>query len=344
MMSFASPLVLFLIPAFLIFAFLVKKRLDSASVAFPSAALVKDRTKSLKLFLVTKVYYLRVLALVLLLAAGARPQMPDRSIVRKEGVAVVLCIDCSSTMVVDDLRLSFRDLAERTGYTDAGKKMKRIDAVREVARDFILSRENDLIGIVAFAAEAFLVCPPTFDHEWLLGSLERVRVGLIKDGTAIGSGILASLNALREVEAKSKAVILLTDGINNFGRVPPAVAAKAARAVGVKIYTIGLSSEGPGLRKAADGSGRMVYRDTGITLDEESLRRIAGTTGGLYFRARDMGSLRKSYAEIDRLEKAQIAEAGFGEKNDIFQIFVYGALLLLALEIILSGTLLRKLP
>jgi len=197
---------------------------------------------------------------------------------------------------------------------------------------------------VAFAAQAYTICPPTYDHAWLLNSLERINVGMIKDGTAIGSGILSSLDALKDIKARSKVVILLTDGINNFGEVPPLVAAGSARALGIKIYTIGIASRASAPFPTKDIYGKKIYQNIRIDLDEEALKKIARITGGSYYRAVNMATLKDSYREIDKLEKAVLKESAFNKNKDIFSMAAYAALLVLIFEIILGSTYLRKVP
>jgi len=342
-MIFRSPWVLLALPVFFIIFFTLCRKNNMVGFIFPSDEIIKGFRGTFKSWLVNKAGYLRVIAIILIVIAMARPQITREKPIKKEGIGVILAIDCSSTMLAQKIRLTLEDLALKK-TKDGSRQVKRIDAVREVARDFIESRPDDLIGLVAFAAEAFIVCPLTFDHEWLLHSLKRVEVGLIKDGTAIGSGILSSLNPLKEIKAKSKVVILLTDGINNFGKIPPMVAAKAARALGVKIYTIGIVSKGQGLVADETQSGRRVYRDARIDVDEADLKKIARLTGGMYFRADDMESLRESYKEIDRLEKVSMEEESYQEYVDIFPYFLIPAFILLLLDIFLADTFLRRIP
>lgn len=280
---------------------------------------------------------------MLIILALARPQLTTEKETRKEGIGIVIIVDTSSTMLADDIKLSFQDLSKMKEH-DNKTKIRRIDAVVEVAKDFIKSRPDDLIGIVAFSAEAFVVCPMTFDHKWLLQTMNRVEVGLIEDGTAIGSGILTGLNSLRDIEAKSRVIILLTDGINNYGRTPPLIAAKAARSLGIKIYTMGLTGGGGALQEAADGSGRKIYKETHIDVDEKELEKIAELTNGKYFSITDMGSLRDSYEEINKLEKVLIEERGTGAYVDIFPVFLLPGLVLLILDTILRNTLLKRIP
>lgn len=343
-MIFCNAWVLWLLAAFLIFFPYAKKRGTSSAFVFPSGETVKGFRNSFKARLAGKMPYVRAACVVLVILALARPQVSRETHVKKEGLAMVMAIDCSSTMVAEGVDLGFSDLAGRSGSAKRPKSLKRIDAVKEVAKDFVKSRTDDLIGVVAFAAEAYIASPLTFDHEWLIRSMDRINVGMIKDGTAIGSGILSSVTALKDVKAKSKVIILLTDGINNFGSVPPLVAAKAARVMGIKIYTIGIGPKGSGLIAADDGSGRKVYKEFRVELDEKELRGIADTTGGMYFRASDMNSLRESYKNIDRLERTGIEEKGFEEYADVFQYFLFAALALLLLDILLGNTVLRKIP
>ncbi|MBD3427321.1 MAG: VWA domain-containing protein [Candidatus Omnitrophica bacterium] len=342
-MIFKNPFVLSLLLAYFFALFITRQKRRERGFIFPTDELIKGFRGNFKLWLIRKVPYLRILGVILVILALARPQLAREAEIKKEGIAIMLAIDTSSTMTADDIKLGLEDMVEKD-MLGKSRNVTRIDAVKEVARDFINSRENDIIGVIAFAADAFVVCPPTFDHEWLLKSLERVKIGIIKDGTAIGSGILSSLNSLKDVEARSKVIVLLTDGINNFGRISPLVAAKAARALGVKIYPIGVVRAGGGLQEADDGSGRRVYREPVIQVDEEELKKIATLTDGAYFRASDMNTLRESYREIDRLEKTGIEQKSFEEYVDVFQYFIFPALGLLLLEMILRNTFLRRIP
>ena len=339
-MIFRNPLVLGIIPLFLLFFFFLRGKYPEKAFLFSSGETIKGFRSSIKLWLARKLIYVRVICIVLFIIALARPQMGGESKVRKEGIAIILCIDTSSTMLAEDLELSPTGLSK---LRDSGGK-NRIDAVREVAEEFIKARKDDLVGIVAFAAHAYVVCPPTFDKNWLLNSLERVQVGLIKDATAIGSGILSSLNSLRDIDARSKVIVLLTDGINNFGNVPPLVAAKAARTMGVKIYTVGIASKGRTPFPAKDIYGHKTYKDVRIDIDEDVLKEIANLTGGEYYRVSDMRSLEESYKDIDVLETVELDETPYEEKKDMFQLFLLIGLAFLLIEIVLSNTFLRRIP
>jgi Ca-activated chloride channel family protein len=274
----------------------------------------------------------------------ARPQVAEETSARREGIAIMLVIDCSSTMLAEDLQLGSLGLVKLVEEAGPQRRLNRLDAVKKVARAFIDGRDNDMIGIVAFAAQAYIICPPTFDREWLANNLSRIRIGMIKDATAIGSGILSGLSALRSVKARSKVMVLLTDGINNFGEVPPLVAAKTARAMGVKIYTIGIASKGLSPYPAKDAYGNKTYKNVKIDIDEDMLRNMADITGGSYYKATDLSALKKSYDDIDRLEKGDLEQSAYEEYKDIFSIFLRLALLCLAVDILLGNTLLRKIP
>lgn len=332
-MNLHDPLVLILIPLIIpLFLYKRKKQGAVSAFKFSSGDLVGKLKGSLKLKLSQNLIYLRVLAVVLLIIALSRPLAPVAdSKIQSEGIDIVLAIDCSTSMLAEDFKLG-------------GQRQNRIEVVKNVVRDFILGRKNDRIAIVAFASRAYTVCPLTLDYGWLMDNLDRVKTGLVEDGTAIGSGIATSLNRLRDVKAKSKVIILLTDGRNNTGKISPLTAAEAAKALKVKVYTIGAGSKGPVPYPVKDFFGNTVYQPVQIDIDEDTLRKIADMTGAKYFRATDTESLRKIYKEIDGLEKTAIEEKGYMEYNELFGIFLILSLSVLFLEIVLSNTILRKIP
>ena len=182
---------------------------------FPSGEALDMFKPTMKEFLASKLYILRLACVILLIAALARPQMSRDFKTKRDAIGIVLSIDCSSTMLAEDLSLGPAGIAQLNERHEQSKRFNRLDAVKEVAKTFVAARPDDLIGLVAFGAEAFIACPLTFDHEWLTQSIDRMKVGYIKDGTAIGSGILTSLNSLKDANVKGKVVILLSDGINN---------------------------------------------------------------------------------------------------------------------------------
>jgi Ca-activated chloride channel family protein len=257
--------------------------------------------------------------------------MLQESKIESEGIDIVLAIDTSTSMLAEDFELG-------------GKRENRLEVVKEVVREFITQRNSDRIGIVAFASRAYTVSPLTLDYGWLMQSLERVKIGMIEDGTAIGSGLSSALNRLKDTTAKGKVVILLTDGRNTAGRISPITAAEDAAALDIKAYTIGAGTKGLAPYPAQDLFGNKVYRQVSIEIDEQILRKIAENTGAQYFRATDTESLKAIYESIDTLEKTTIEETGYREYKELFHLFLIPGLVLLLLEIVLKKSLLRSLP
>jgi len=331
-MVFKTLLVLAAIPLIVLAALWIVSRERRAHFRFSSVELVKGlpSTWKVRFQFVPKALRVLVLALFLVALAGPRKIM-NETLFKAEGIDIVLAIDISSSMLAEDFQID-------------GQRKNRLEIVKEVVSDFVLKREHDRIGLVAFAALAYTVVPLTTDYAWIQQNLERVQIGLIKDGTAIGSAIAASVTRLKSSEAKSKIVVLLTDGVSNAGEIDPIAAARAAQAFGVKVYTIGAGSRGNVPFPAKDIFGRKVYQNVRVDIDEEALTEIADVTGGRYFRATDTESLRKVYGEIDKLEKTEIEEIGFTEYEELFDNFLLLALLLLCLEQFLSRTLLLRLP
>ena len=272
------------------------------------------------------------LALIFLIVALARPQL-GKTITRTQasGVDIMLVIDVSRSMLAED-------------FTIGGQRANRLEAVKRVTEQFIQERPNDRIGIVAFAGRPYLVSPLTLDHDWLISNLDRTRIGLVEDGTAIGSALAAASNRLKDKEAKSKLVVLLTDGDNNAGRVTPLTAAEAAKALGIKVYTIGSGTRGNAPFPFVDQFGRTVYRQIPVEFDEDILKQIAAMTGGSYFRATDTQSLQSIFSEIDELEKSQVEVQKVEQYRDLFPWFVMVGTVLLAVETLLGQTIWRRLP
>ncbi len=275
---------------------------------------------------------LRAAALVLLVIALARPQLGRADArVRSEGIDIMLAVDVSGSMLAEDFQLE-------------GGRANRLDAVKAVVREFVARRPNDRIGLVLFAARPYTQSPLTLDHGWLLAMLDRARIGMIEDGTAVGSALAAAIGRLEQSEAKSRIVILLTDGQNNAGKVPPLTAADAAKTLGYRVYTIGAGTRGAAPFPQVDPFGRTVYVNVPVNVDEETLRRIADTTGGRYFRATDTERLRQIYAEIDQLETTPQEGLQYLEFDELYVWLAAAALLLLAGEALLAQTWLRVLP
>jgi len=331
-MIFNQPWVLLLFPVIAICMYLVRRKATSSSIRFSSEALVRRARPTLKLILSRNLLYLRIAVILLFVLALARPRIPlEEMKVWTEGIDIILTIDCSGSMLAEDFKI--------------GKvRQNRLEVVKKVVEDFIKERKDDRIGIIAFAARAYTVCPLTLDHSWLIKNLARIKIGAIEDGTAIGSAIGSSLNRLKDSEAEGKIIILLTDGINNAGRISPLTAAEAAAALGIKIYTIGAGTKGLAHYPMLGFWGQTVYQNVKIEVDEATLKKVARISGGKYFRATDTKSLEEIYNQIDSLEKTPIEEAGFQEYRELFSPLVILGLILLISEIILSNTILRKLP
>lgn len=333
-MMFADPWVLAL--SFLVAAavYVVRKlgRRFHSSFRFSSGELVKGVKSSARVALSRRLIYLRALGLFLVVIALARPQKPiEETKVFVEGIDIVLCVDCSGSMRAMDFEMN-------------GRRVDRLEVVKKVVGDFITKRPNDRIGMVAFSALSYSVCPLTLDHDWLERNLERVRLGMIQDGTAIGSSISAALNRLKDTKTKDKIIILLTDGRNNAGKISPLTAAEAAKAMGVRIYTIGAGTRGPAPYPVPDMFGNIVLRPVEIEIDEDLLKEIAKKTGGKYYRATDTKSLEDIYSDIDKLEKTPIQEVGYNRYDELFFFFLVPGLALIILETILANTFLRRLP
>ncbi|MDD5477472.1 MAG: VWA domain-containing protein [Candidatus Omnitrophica bacterium] len=331
-MIFHNPLFLLLLPLAAFIIIYAQSKDLAGGFKFSSGELIKDLKPTFKVFLSQKIIYLRLAAVALIILALARPQSPFAgSKITTEGVDIVLALDSSTSMLAEDFKIN-------------GRRENRIEVIKDVVRDFIKERQNDRIAIITFAARAYTVCPLTLDYSWLLTNLERIRAGMLEDGTAIGSGIATSLNRLKNSKAKSKIIILLTDGRNNLGTISPSTAAEAAKALKVKIYTIGAGSKGLIPYPVRDLFGNKVYQQIEADLDEGTLSKIASLTAAKFYRATDTESLRNIYGEIDKLEKTPIQEKGYLQYNELFPLFLIPGLILLFLEIVLTNTVLRKVP
>jgi Ca-activated chloride channel family protein len=285
--------------------------------------------------------WLRALVLVLAIIALARPQWGvEATKIQREGIAIVMAVDVSTSMGALDLQL-------------ADKQATRLDLVKATFRDFVTGddgalggREGDIIGMVTFARYADALSPLTLDHRALLGLLDRVELTALpeEDGTAIGDGMVLAIERLREAAGVSKVMILLTDGSHNAGDVEPLQAAQIASALGIKIYTIGAGTRGIALMPTRARDGSISYAPAQVFIDEYTLERIAEMTGGQYFRATDAAALRSIYGEIDRLEKARHVAESYQTYIDVFPTVVIAGLGLLLLEVLLINTRLRTVP
>ena len=275
---------------------------------------------------------LRWLTLALFIIGMARPQFVEsETAVKASGIDIVVAIDLSGSMEAEDFELN-------------RQRVNRLVIAKDVLKKFVEKRPGDRIGLVAFAGKAYVAAPLTLDHDFLQMNIDRLELRTIEDGTAIGSGLSAAINRLRDLKAKSKIVILLTDGQNNAGKVPPQVAAEAAKTLGYRVYTIGAGTRGSAPFPQVDAFGRRVYVNMPVDIDEDTLKEVAQTTGGRYFRATDTPSLQQIYDEIDQLEKSPQEGLQYLEYHELYVWLALPALLLLAGEALLAHTWLRVLP
>jgi Ca-activated chloride channel family protein len=275
---------------------------------------------------------LQIIGVGLLIVALARPQLGKAATqIYTEGIDIMLAVDVSGSMLSEDFTLD-------------GQRASRLDAVKAVVRSFLEHRPGDRVGLVLFAARPYTQAPLTLDHGWLLNNLERAHIGMIEDGTAVGSALATAVNRLEASDAKSKIVILLTDGQNNTGKVPPLTAAEAAKTLGYRVYTIGAGTRGSAPFPQTDAFGRKVYVSLPVDIDEDTLRHIADITGGKYFRATDTATLQEIYDEIDKLERSPQQGLQYLEYSELYVWLALPALLLLAAEAVLAQTWLRVLP
>ena len=331
-MIFKTPLILFFIPILLGGIFWLKRRQKEPAFRFPSKDLVSSLPVSWKVRFQNAPYILRLIVLTLFMVALSGPRFVlEETVHKSEGIDIVLAIDSSGSMAAEDFQIN-------------GRRLNRLAVVKDVVKEFVGQRPNDRMGLVAFGGRAYTVCPLTTDHNWLIENLERIELGLIEDGTAIGSAIASSVGRLKDSTAKSKVIILLTDGLNNAGKVSPLSAAKAAQALNIKIYTIGAGTKGYAPFPITDFFGRKVYQNVLIDIDEETMKEIAKMTAGQYFRATDTESLRRIYQEIDTLEKTKIEQVGYKEYKELFVWVLALALVILLLQGVLEETVFLKLP
>jgi Ca-activated chloride channel family protein len=332
-MRFAYPYVLLLLLAVPLLAWLRQRLGKRPAFIYSSTQLVRGISgvaRSRAGLILTR---LRWLALALLLVGLARPQRDEgETQVTASGIDIVVAFDLSTSMTSEDFEID-------------GQRVNRLEVARRVLHEFIDKRPSDRIGLVAFARNPYIAAPLTLDHDFLRQNLDRLTFATAdEDGTAIGSGLAAAVNRLRDVRSKSKIVILMTDGQNNAGKVPPLTAAEAANALQVKTYTIGVGTQGLAPVPYVDAFGRKRYVNQPVNIDEDTLRAIADRTGGQYYRARDTATLRSIYAEIDRLEKTEVQVKKYQNYRELFPWVALPGLILLLLEIILANTAWRTLP
>ncbi len=328
-MRFLHPDLLWFLALLPLFAFFYGRRGPAPALIFSSTSIAsslgrpgKVRPGSLSLFL-------RLAVLFLLIIAVARPQQGNSTTeIEASGIDILLAVDVSGSM-------------EAMDFTLKGRPANRLEVVKDVVDKFIEQRPNDRIGLLAFGGRPYLVSPLTLDHTWLRKRLESLKVGMVEDGTAIGSAIGSGTNRLRDRKSKSRILILLTDGMNNSGRIPPLIAAEAAETLKIKIYTIGAGTRGEATIPITNQFGQRQLVRAKVDIDEKTLTRVAEKTGARYFRATDTASLAKIYKEINMMETTTRTIKKFEHYRELFPFFIIVALILLGFELSHSR---RKLP
>ena len=317
-------LLLLLIPY--IVWYIMRRKNSEATLQISDARVYAHTPKSYKNYLLHAPFALRIIALTLIILVLARPQTTDSwQNSEIEGIDIMLAIDVSTSMLAKDL------------------KPNRLEAAKDVAAEFINGRPNDNVGITLFAGESFTQCPLTVDHAVLLNLIKDVKCGLIEDGTAVGMGIANAVTRLKDSKAKSKVIILLTDGTNNRGDISPLTAAEIAKSFGIRVYTIGVGTNGVAPYAYPVG-GSVQYVNMPVGFDEKTLTQIAGTTDGNYFRATSNSKLKEVYEEIDKLEKTKLNVKEYSKRQEEYRWFALAAFLCVLLEVLLRNSILKKIP
>jgi Ca-activated chloride channel family protein len=325
--AFAEPFFLYLliiVPAMIVF-YILKQQKVTASVRMPGLQSFVEAGTTFRHYLRHILFALRVITITLLIIVLARPQKTDRfQNVSTEGIDIMLVQDISGSMLSRDF------------------KPDRIEAAKNIATEFISGRPYDRIGLVVFSGESFTQCPLTTDHAVLINLLREIQSGMIEDGTAIGMGLATAVNRIKDSPSKSKVIILLTDGVNNKGEIAPATAAGIAKTFGIRVYTIGVGTQGMAPYPVQTPYG-IQYQDMPVEIDEGILQEISQMTGGKYFRATDNDSLEKIYKEIDKLEKSKIDVRQFSKKEEKYLLPALIAFFMLVVEIIARNTIFKNL-
>jgi Ca-activated chloride channel family protein len=325
--TYAEPLflwLLLLIPGMIAF-YILRQQKTSASLHMPGLEQFDKAGKTFRNYLRHVLFALRAIAVALLIILLARPQKTDKfQNVTTEGIDIMLALDISGSMLARDF------------------KPDRLEASKNVATEFISGRPYDRLGLVVFSGESFTQCPLTTDHAVLVNLMREIQSGMIEDGTAIGNGLATAINRIKDSEAISKVIILLTDGVNNRGEIAPSTAADIAKTYGIRVYTIGVGTRGTAPYPVQTPFG-VQYQNMPVEIDEAILKEIATKTGGSYFRATDNDKLVQVYSEIDKLEKSKIDVRQFTRKEEKFLLPAIIAFLMLALEAVLRLTIYKNL-
>lgn len=332
MIHFQSPELLLLLLLLPVIAFFLGRRGRVAAVEYSSSSVAREVARESRSRAGRWMILLPLLAAALLVVGLARPQLTRGSTeIQASGIDMILALDVSGSMQSLDFKVN-------------GEPTSRVDVVKSVVAKFIDARSDDRMGMIEFAGEPYLISPLTLDHDWLHQGLDRVQIGAINDGTAIGSAIAMSVNRLRDQPSKSKIIVLLTDGVNNAGKISPLLAAETAKALGVKIYTIGAGVRGEAPMPVKDNFGNTQIVMLKSDVDEATLTKVAEMTGGKFFRATDTESLKQIYAEIDRMEKTTRTVKRYEHVSELFAWAVIPGLLVLGSAFWLEQTRFRRLP
>ncbi|MGY8979260.1 MAG: vWA domain-containing protein [Flavobacteriales bacterium] len=325
--NFVNPEYFYLLIIPLVYSiwFFIKNKSVDAKIIFSDISAI-NKEKTTKVFLRNLPNILKIIASIFLILAIARPQSSTNwEESTTEGIDIILSMDISGSMLAEDL------------------KPNRLEASKNVAIDFISKRKNDRVGLVIFSGESFTQCPLTTDHSVLTNLFKDVKSGMVEDGTAIGMGLATAVNRLKNSDAKSRVIILLTDGVNNKGLVAPFTAAEIAKEFGIRVYTIGVGTEGFAPYPFQTPFG-IQYQDVEVKIDEKTLQDIATVTDGKYFRATNNNKLKEIYKDIDKLEKSKIEVTEFHKKSEEFLKFAFISLICLLTSFILKITYLRQIP
>lgn len=325
---FAHPKLLYLlllIPAMVAW-YIFRQKDSKASLQISTLQSFAKSPVSIKVYLRHLLFALRVIVVALIIIVLARPQTTNTwKNVTSEGIDIILAIDVSGSMLARDFTPD------------------RLEAAKEIGIKFISGRQTDRMGLVVFSGESFTLCPLTTDHASLINMFKDIKMGILEDGTAIGSGLATATSRLKDSNAISRVVILLTDGVNNRGEIAPLTAAEIAKSYGVRVYPVGIGSMGTAPYPVQTPFG-VQYQDMEVKIDEEMLQQVADLTGGKYFRATNNKALEQVYAEIDKLERSKIEITEYNKREERFRIFGMIALALIALEFALRSTVFRSIP
>jgi len=328
-MRFVHPDILWFLILLPLLAFIKGRRGPSPALVFSTTAIASALSRGRRTRPGQILSAIRLLTIGLLIVALARPQLGNTTTeIKASGIDIMLAVDVSGSMQAMD-------------FTLHGNPVDRLDVVKSVVDQFIDARPNDRIGLIAFAGRPYLVSPLTLDHDWLRNRLDSLSIGMIEDGTAIGSAIGAGVNRLRDEHAKSRIMILLTDGMSNAGKVPPLIAAEAAEALKIKIYTIGAGTRGEAPMPIVDSFGHKRLVRARVDIDEDTLTKVAQMTGARYFRATDTQSLKEIYNEINKMETTTRTIKNFEHYRELFPFPVLAALLLFSIELLREN---KRLP